>query len=277
MGMDLEGKETTDDGRPTTVGDSAVVGRRSSVVFKVSGNDLDDPAFSRRLAELIAAQAHACARPILVHGGGKEITELLGALKIESRFMEGLRVTDGPTRDVALMVMSGLANKRMVAHLLAVGANAMGLSGVDANLLRVERINAELQFVGKPVSVNTALLQSLLAQGLVLVISPVSLDVNNEICNVNADHAAGAIADALDASLLTFITNVPGVLDANKVLLPTLSGAQTEALIADGTIHSGMIPKVRTCLEALAAGVTKVRITNLDGVASNSGTVFGNE
>ena len=117
MGRELDGTET---------GDGEISRLPSPVIFKVSGNDLDDPAFSRQLAELIAAQATAGARPILVHGGGKEITELLGALKIESKFMDGLRVTDAPTRDVALMVMSGLANKRMVAHLLAVGANAMG-------------------------------------------------------------------------------------------------------------------------------------------------------
>ncbi len=247
----------------------------SSVVFKVSGSDLDDPAFSKRLAELIAAQAKAGTRPILVHGGGKEITELLGALKIESRFVEGLRVTDGPTRDVALMVLSGLANKRMVAHLLTAGANAIGLSGVDGALLRVERINAELQYVGKPTQVNVALLRSLLDQGIVPVINPMSIDNDNEICNVNADHAAGAIAAALDAQMLTFITNVPGVLNKDKSLIPNLQSPQTQALIQDGTISGGMIPKVRTCLEALDAGVKQVRITNLDGVADNVGTVFG--
>ena len=248
---------------------------QSPVVFKVSGSDLDDPAFSQRLAELIAAQAKAGARPILVHGGGKEITELLGALKIESRFIEGLRVTDGPTRDVALMVLSGLANKRLVAHLLTAGANAIGLSGVDGALVRVERINAELQYVGKPTQVNAALLHHLLDQGMVPVINPMSIDDHNEICNVNADHVAGAIAAALDASMLTFITNVPGVLDPQKSLIPSLQSQQTQALIADGTISGGMIPKVRTCLEALGAGVKQVRITNLDGVADNAGTVFG--
>ena len=247
----------------------------SPVVFKVSGSDLDDPAFSQRLAELIAAQAKAGARPILVHGGGKEITELLGALKIESRFIEGLRVTDGPTRDVALMVLSGLANKRLVAHLLTAGANAIGLSGVDGALVRVERINAELQYVGKPTQVNAALLHHLLDQGMVPVINPMSIDDHNEICNVNADHVAGAIAAALDASMLTFITNVPGVLDPQKSLIPSLQSQQTQALIADGNISGGMIPKVRTCLEALGAGVKQVRITNLDGVADNAGTVFG--
>ena len=279
MGKELESRVMSDKSNdkqlaPSEAEGSNVKRQTSSVVLKVSGSDLDDPAFSQRLAALIAAQAAAGARPILVHGGGKEITDLLGALKIESRFVEGLRVTDGPTRDVALMVLSGLANKRMVAHLLTAGANAIGLSGVDGALLRVARINAELQYVGKPTAVNVDLLRRLLDQGIVPVINPMSIDGDNEICNVNADHAAGAIAAALDAQMLTFITNVPGVLDKDKQLIPNLQTAQTQSLIVDGTISGGMIPKVRTCLEALEAGVKQVRITNLSGVADNTGTVF---
>ena len=243
-------------------------------ILKVSGSDLDDAAFSKRLAEILATQAKASTPPILVHGGGKEITELLSALKLESKFVEGLRVTDAPTRDVALMVLSGLANKRMVAHVLAAGANAIGLSGVDGGLITVERLSSDLQFVGKPVRVNTELLKQLLQQGMVPVINPMSLDAEFEICNVNADHAAGAIAAALNATLLTFVTNVPGVLNKDKSLIPNLSISAAEALIADGTISGGMIPKVRTCLEALAAGVSRVRITNLDGLTDNAGTVF---
>ncbi len=243
-------------------------------VLKVSGSDLDDAAFSKRLAEIIAVQAKAGTPPILVHGGGKEITELLGALKLESKFVEGLRVTDAPTRDVALMVLSGLANKRMVAHVLAAGANAIGLSGVDGRLITVERLDSALQFVGKPVWVNTGLLKQLLQQGLVPVINPMSLDAEFEICNVNADHVAGAIAAAMNATMLTFVTNVKGVLDKDKQLISTLTQTQTQTLIADGTISGGMIPKARTCLEALAAGVSRVRITNLDGLVNEGGTIF---
>lgn len=247
------------------------------IVLKVSGSDLDDAAFSARLAGLLAREARAGAQPVLVHGGGREITELLGALKIESRFQDGLRVTDGPTRDVALMVLSGLANKRMVAHMLAAGAQALGLSGVDGALLQVQPVDPALGFVGKPVAVNVKLLRMLLMRGITPVVNPMSIGVaaagDYAIYNVNADHAAGAIAAALDASLLTFITNVPGVLDGAKVLIPQLTAARAEALIAEGVINSGMIPKVRTCLEALAAGVKQVRITNLDGVRDGSGTI----
>jgi acetylglutamate kinase len=247
-------------------------------VLKVSGTDLDDAAFSRRLAEALVREAQAGARPLLVHGGGKEITELLKAMNIPSRFLEGLRVTDAATRDVALMVLAGLANKRMVAHVLNAGGAAIGLSGVDGRLLQVRPIDAALGFVGKPCAVNAALLESFLAQNIVPVVNPMSIGEqaagDGEIYNVNADHAAGAIAAALDAELLTFVTNVPGVLDAEKKLLPRLSAAETEALIASGVITAGMIPKVRTCLEALQAGVRRVRITNLEGLAAGSGTIF---
>jgi acetylglutamate kinase len=179
---------------------------------------------------------------------------------------------------VALMVLAGLANKRMVAHVLNAGGAAIGLSGVDGRLLQVRPIDAALGFVGKPCAVNAALLESFLAQNIVPVVNPMSIGEqaagDGEIYNVNADHAAGAIAAALDAELLTFVTNVPGVLDAEKKLLPRLSAAETEALIASGVITAGMIPKVRTCLEALQAGVRRVRITNLEGLAAGSGTIF---
>jgi acetylglutamate kinase len=247
-------------------------------VLKVSGADLDDADFSRRLAEVLVHEAQADERPLLVHGGGKEITELLKAMNIPSSFIEGLRVTDAATRDVALMVLAGLANKRMVAHVLNAGGTAVGLSGVDGRLLQVRPIDAALGFVGKPCAVNTTLLEGFLSQGVIPVINPMSIGEqaagDGEIYNVNADHAAGAIAAALDADLLTFVTNVPGVLDGEKKLLPQLSATETDALIASGVITVGMIPKVRTCLEALQAGVRRVRITNLEGLRTGGGTIF---
>jgi acetylglutamate kinase len=244
------------------------------IIIKVSGSDLDDAAFSAQLAQRLVADAEAGLQPLLVHGGGKEINELLGTLKIENRFVDGLRVTDARTRDVALMVLSGLANKRMVAHVINAGGNAIGLSGVDGALLRVHKVDAALGFVGIPAQVNAGLLRGLFAQGVIPVVNPMSLGNDGEIYNVNADHAAGALAAALDAQLLTFVTNVPGVLDASKTLIPSLSATQTQHLIDSGVINGGMIPKVRTCLEALAGGVSSVRITNLDGLFSGGGTVF---
>jgi len=246
----------------------------SVVIFKVSGSDLDDPAFSARFAHVMAVAARSGESPIIVHGGGKELTELLGALKVPTRFVDGLRVTDAKTRDAALMVLSGLANKRLVACLLAQGADAIGLSGLDAGLVRVTPLNAELAFVGKPIQVRGEWLRQLLERGMLPVISPMSIGVDGDIYNVNADHVAGAIALALDVHMLTFVTNVPGVLDGHKSLIPKLGAMQAEALIADGTVSGGMIPKVRTALEALEAGVSRVRITDLDGVTSGGGTVF---
>ncbi len=243
-------------------------------VFKVSGTDLDDPVFSRRLAGCVAQAAALGARPIVVHGGGKELTALLAAMRIESRFVDGLRVTDAATRDAALMVLSGLANKRLAAALIAAGLDAIGVSGVDAGLVRVTRLGDALGFVGKPSRVRGGLIEAWLAAGLVPVIAPMSLGDDGEIYNVNADHVAGAVAVAVDAAMLTFVTNVPGVLDAGGQLVERLTAAQAEVLIADGTARGGMVPKVRAALEALASGVGKVRIADLDGAASGGGTVF---
>lgn len=245
-----------------------------TLVYKISGSDLDDPAFLARFAQTMADAVRSGARLIIVHGGGKALTELLTAMQVPTRFVDGLRVTDAKTRDAALMVLSGLANKRLVAALLAQGVDVIGVSGLDAGLIRVEPLNPKLEFVGKPVHVRRDLLNAWLGQGLTPVLSPMSLGENGEIYNVNADHVAGAVAAALDADLLTFVTNVPGVLDRNKTLFDSLTAEQTAQLIADGVIFGGMIPKVRTALEALDAGVRRVRITNLDGIAGHAGTVF---
>ncbi|WP_240550375.1 acetylglutamate kinase [Candidatus Roseilinea sp. NK_OTU-006] len=243
-------------------------------VIKVGGGELDDPAFVAQFAGSIARMKRAGAQPIIAHGGGKALTQLLAMMDAPTQFVEGLRVTDARTRDAALMALSGLANKKLVAALIGQGVDAIGLSGLDAGLVRVARLNDALGFVGRPVSVRASLIAAWLAQGLTPVIAPMSLGADGEIYNVNADHIAGAIAVAVDAGMLTFVTNVPGVLDRGGSLIPDLSAARAEAMIADGAISGGMIPKVRTALEALSAGVRRVRITNLAGLASGDGTVF---
>jgi acetylglutamate kinase len=243
-------------------------------VYKVSGSDLDDPIFTQRFAQCVGAARANGETPIVIHGGGKELTQLLNLLNIETRFVDGLRVTDERSRDTALMVFCGLANKRLVAAFLNAGVNAVGLSGVDGGLVRVERLNASLGFVGKPVRVNTDLLNHLLNHSSIPIIAPICVGVDGEMYNVNADHVAGAVAAAMNADMLTFVTNVPAVLDKNKSPVAHLLTSQVEQLIDDGTISGGMIPKVRTCLQALQAGVSKVRITNLEGVADNTGTLF---
>jgi acetylglutamate kinase len=243
-------------------------------VIKVGGNELDDSSFLAQLVATLAGLAQRGTKLVLVHGGGKALTALLSALQIETRFQDGLRVTDARTRDAALMALSGLTNKQLVTALTMHGVDAIGLSGLDAGLIRAERLNPTLGFVGRPTHVRAELLRACLAQGWLPVIAPMSLGEDGEIYNVNADHVAGAVAAAMNAALLTFVTNVPGVLDRGGELLSELSAAQAEALIADGTISGGMIPKVRTALEALSAGVGRVRITNLEGIANHAGTIF---
>jgi acetylglutamate kinase len=236
----------------------------TTLVLKVGGNELDDPAFVTAFAAAVAALRPA---PVLVHGGGKEIGIVQKALGGEPRFVSGLRVTDAEALQAAEMVLCGSVSTRLVAALQAAGAEAQGLSGVDRGLIRVEKLqhpDGDLGRVGRPVAVRGALLLALLAEGAVPVVAPISLGPEGPY-NVNADEAAGAIAAAIDADEVLFVTNVPGVLVEGAVA-PLLSSADVEALIADGTISGGMIPKVRAALTALAAGVKAARITNLAGL-----------
>jgi len=251
----------------------------NTLVLKIGGNELDDPAFVDQLARAVATLRPA---PVLVHGGGKEIGAIQQALGGEPRFVAGLRVTDETALRAAEMVLCGSVATRLVAALAAAGVDAQGLSGVDRGLIRVEKQRhpeGDLGRVGRPVSVRAEVLQSLLAQGVVPVVAPISLGPDG-VYNVNADEAAGAIAAAIAAAQVVFVTNVPGVRVGERggegaSIAPRLSRAQVEELIGDGTISGGMIPKVRAALSALDAGVRAARITNLAGLSSaESGTVI---
>lgn len=211
---------------------------------------------------------------IIVHGGGPEIAQLQKKLGIEPRFVEGLRVTDEASLMVAEMVLSGAVNKRLVAHLMGAGVKALGLSGIDGGLLRARRMQhtkADLGLVGEITGVNTELLAWITAGGYVPVISPISLGESDRSLNVNADHAALAIAGAMRVAELIFLTDVPGVLLKDS-LMAALDAAQAELLIASNVITGGMIPKVRSALKALQNGVGRVRITNLVGLDAGTGT-----
>ena len=243
--------------------------QHSTLVLKIGGNELDDPAFVAELARAVAALR---PQPVLVHGGGKEIGQIQTALGGEPRFVAGLRYTDDTALHAAEMVLCGMVSTRLVAALLAAGADALGMSGVDRGLIRVEKAAypaGDLGRVGRPVAVRAELLRDLLAQGVVPVVAPISLGPDGTY-NVNADEAAGAIAGALQDAEVVFVTNVPGVLVGGE-LVPQLGAGEISALIDDGTIYGGMIPKVRAALTALDAGVQAARITNLAGLA-NSGT-----
>ncbi len=242
-------------------------------VYKIGGNELSDPAFLAGLAVVVAAADEPIA---IVHGGGKAIADLQARLGLETVKVDGLRVTDADSLAAAQMVLSGQANKLIVTALLAAGVDAVGLSGVDGGLLRCQKKRhptADLGFVGEIVQVRAELVEMLMGRGITAVISPISLGLDGQVYNVNADEAASAVALALGADTLHFISNVPGVIYKGDVMVE-LTPSQTEEFIARGVIRDGMVPKVRAALEAIGQGVPQARIGNLDGLKQGVGTVF---
>jgi acetylglutamate kinase len=244
-------------------------------LVKVGGAELKEgPALQSLVGALV--QMTLAGHVVIVHGGGSEIAEMQKRLGIEPRFVEGLRVTDEESLRVAEMVLSGLVNKRLVGHLVMAGVRAIGLSGVDAGLLRGECLRhpvGDLGRVGEIQQVQADCLYGLLEQGFTPVISPISLGSDGRPLNVNADHAALAIAGALRPAEAFFLTDVPGVKLDGQVL-ESLDARQAEAMIQSQQITGGMIPKVRSALQAIAAGASRVRITNLEGLVHDAGTAI---
>ena len=241
-------------------------------IIKVGGNDLDDPAF---IAGLVRALKKLPEPAVLVHGGGKEIRSLQERLGLEPQYIDGLRVTDLESLAVVQMVLVGRINKRLVAALTTEGVDAFGMSGVDRGAVKAEKLEhpaGDLGWVGRVVAVRTEVFDRLLGDGITPVLSPVCWGADGSMFNVNADHVALAIANALGADMLVFVSNVPGIL-ADDQLVEHISPDQAEALIADGVVFGGMVPKVRSALEAVAGGVGAVRITNLEGLVEGTGTL----
>jgi acetylglutamate kinase len=242
-------------------------------LIKVGGAELQAGPVLDHLADVLARLA--TERPlVIVHGGGKDIAHLQQRLGLTPRFVEGLRVTDDDSLWAAEMALSGTVNKRFTARLVGAGVQALGVSGVDVGLLRAAKLrhdSVDLGRVGEVTEVNVECLRTLLGVGLTPVVSPISLGSDGRPFNVNADHVALAIATALQVEEAIFLTDVPGVLQEGE-LLPALDAAEAQVLIEGGVISGGMIPKVRSALEAVAQGVGAVRITNLDGLAAGSGT-----
>jgi len=228
------------------------------IVIKIGGATLGSN--DTTVEDIVALQQQE-KRLVVVHGGGKLITEWLGKQKIATRFVRGERVTDKATLEVATAVLAGLANKELVAAINSLGGRAVGICGVDGALLQVRMSNAELGYVGEVVKVDTAPLEALLQAGYVPVVATVGLHAFDrpgeapQILNINGDLAAGEIAAALGAKGLIFLTDVAGVGDKSGKLLPRLSASEAEALIADGVASGGMIPKIKACVRALATGV----------------------
>jgi len=243
------------------------------LVIKVGGNEIDDPVFIAEMGQAIAALPVA---PILVHGGGKEIRELQTRLGVKPQYIDGLRVTDTESLDIVKMVVAGRVNKRVVASLGKAGVDAFGMSGVDRSAVKAEKLlhpSGDLGLVGRVVSVRTEVFARLLEDNVTPVLSPICYGADGSIFNVNADHVAQAVAIAIQADTLVFVSNVPGVLK-DDTLLPHLTTAEVEQLIKTGVIKDGMIPKVRSALEAVNGGVAAVKITNLVGLKAGTGTVI---
>jgi acetylglutamate kinase len=206
--------------------------------------------------------------PIVVHGGGPQIGEMLKKLKIESNFVDGLRVTDEATIDVVEMVLCGVTNKSIVSAISLAGALSVGISGKDGNLIKAKRLSildknsdsnvekaVDLGFVGEPSSINVGVLNALISQKMIPVISPVGIGNNGETYNINADTAAGAIASAMKASRMIMLTDVVGVLDAKQELITELKISEAKNLIQNKIVLGGMIPKLKTCISSVEEGV----------------------
>lgn len=245
-----------------------------ATALKIGGAELAEGPILDELVESLVGLAHECPL-VIVHGGGGEIADLQKRLGLEPTFVDGLRVTDAESLRVAQMVLSGLVNKRLTARLVSRGVRALGMSGVDGGVLQARRLqhpSGDLGYVGEITGVDVDCLTNLLGLGFTPVLSPISLGENGTVYNVNADHAALAVAGALRAAELIFLTDVPGV-RYGDTLLPRLTVQAAEEYIAAGVITGGMIPKVRSALQAVARGVAGARITNLAGLAAGTGTV----
>jgi len=244
-------------------------------VLKIGGNEIGDPGFLSKLAQTVAALDEPA---VIVHGGGRAIADMQTKLGLEATKVDGLRVTDAESLEVSQMVLSGSTNKAIVAALLTEGLQAAGISGVDGGLLRCikkQHPATDLGYVGHIVMVRSKIIETLVTQGFTPVISPISLGFDGQVYNVNADEAAGAIAAALDASALNFISNVPGVLNQQQKIIVRLNRVESERLIQEGIIQDGMVPKVKAALAVVAQGVPHARITNLSGLVAGQGTLFG--
>jgi acetylglutamate kinase len=248
----------------------------ATIVVKYGGHAMGQETLAGEFGQDIALLKQVGINPVVVHGGGPQINAMLDRLAIKSNFIDGLRVTDAAMVEVVEMVLAGSVNKQVAALINRAGALAVGISGKDGGLIRARKLRRtkkdpgsniekalDLGFVGEPGFIDTRVINALTGAGLIPVIAPVGIGEDGETYNINADTAAGAIAGALNATRLLMLTDVPGVLDRQKRLMPDLSLTQIIELIADGTISGGMIPKVETCMEAVTQGVKGATI--LDG------------
>ena len=240
-----------------------------TIIVKYGGHAMEN-GVSEHFAQDIVLMKQTGIDPVVVHGGGPQIGSMLKKLNIASSFVDGLRVTDAAAVEVVEMVLTGSINKQIVSGINAAGGKAVGLSGKDGNLVIARKLEHksngqafDLGFVGQPEKVSPQILRTIIASDLIPVIAPIGAGTKGETFNINADTVAGAVAGALAAERLILLTDVEGVLDRERKLIPKLSIADARALIADGTISGGMIPKIETAIDAVESGVKAAVI--LDG------------
>ncbi len=247
-----------------------------TVVVKYGGHAMGDETLAAQFGRDIALLKQVGVNPVVVHGGGPQINAMLERLAIPSSFVDGLRITDASMVEVVEMVLSGTVNKHVAGLINIAGALAVGISGKDGGLIRARKLTRtvrdpgshieralDLGFVGEPESVDVRVIHALTGAGLIPVIAPVAMAADGQTYNINADTVAGAVAGALGAQRLLMLTDVAGVLDENRQLIPDMTVAEVEAGIASGMISGGMIPKVENCVEAVRKGVRGAVI--LDG------------
>ena len=252
----------------------------SSLVIKYGGHAMTDKDMQLSFASDIALLQQVGSKPVVVHGGGPQIEQMLKKLNIKTGFVDGLRVTDKNTVKIVEMVLSGAINKSIVAAIMSAGAKAVGISGKDGGLIKAEKIMSrrdpesaiekvvDLGFVGKPSSIDNKVLDALMQGGLIPVVAPLGLGEDGQTYNINADTVAGAISSSLGAKRMLMLTDVPGVLEKDGSLIKELSSKQAKNLIKKGIVTSGMIPKVETCIEAVENGTDAAVI--LDGRAPHA-------
>ena len=248
----------------------------ATVVVKYGGHAMGEQDLAMGFGRDIALLKQVGVNPVVVHGGGPQINAMLSRLAIQSTFVDGLRVTDAAMVEVVEMVLSGTVNKHIAGLINAAGALAVGISGRDGGLIRARKLSRtvkdpgsrierelDLGFVGEPAEIDVRVIHALTGAGIIPVIAPVGYGDDGHIYNINADMVAGAVAGALGAKRLLMLTDVPGVLDGDKALIPELTVADVDRHCASGVISGGMIPKVRTCVDAVRQGVKAAVI--LDG------------
>ena len=272
----MTGTEALGDARLATAHDKAAIlaealpyirefsGR--TVVVKYGGHAMEDPALADLFAQDVVLMRLVGMNPVVVHGGGPQISELMRRLGKEPEFLDGLRVTDAETVDIARMALVGKVNREIVASVNQHGSYAVGLSGEDAGLIKVEPRDARLGFVGDVTHIDASIVERLLREELIPVIATIGMGDAGQAYNVNADTVAGAIAEALDAEKLVYLTDVPGVYadyPDESTLISRTDAAGLEQLVHAGKADRGMVPKLTSCVQALRAGVTRAHI--LDG------------